>query len=36
VLADVKAFCADATQSDDVTVVMVRYNGQKTDSVLRF
>jgi phosphoserine phosphatase RsbU/P len=26
-LADVKAFCADATQSDDVTVVMVRYNG---------
>ena len=27
VLADVKAFCADATQSDDVTVVMVKYNG---------
>jgi len=26
-LADVKAFCADATQSDDVTVVMVKYNG---------
>src|SRR5206468_8118768 len=26
-LADVKTFCADATQSDDVTVVMVRYNG---------
>ena len=26
-LADVKAFCSDATQSDDVTVVMVRYNG---------
>ena len=26
-LADVRAFCADATQSDDVTVVMVRYNG---------
>ena len=26
-LADVKAFCADATQSDDVTAVMVRYNG---------
>jgi phosphoserine phosphatase RsbU/P len=26
-LADVKEFCADATQSDDITVVMVRYNG---------
>jgi sigma-B regulation protein RsbU (phosphoserine phosphatase) len=26
-LADVKTFCADATQSDDITVVMVRYNG---------
>jgi phosphoserine phosphatase RsbU/P len=26
-LADVKTFCADATQSDDVTVVLVRYNG---------
>src|SRR5262245_26813349 len=26
-LADVKAFCSDATQSDDVTVVMVKYNG---------
>ena len=26
-LADVRTFCADATQSDDVTVVMVRYNG---------
>jgi phosphoserine phosphatase RsbU/P len=26
-LADVQAFCAGATQSDDVTVVMVRYNG---------
>jgi sigma-B regulation protein RsbU (phosphoserine phosphatase) len=26
-LADVHAFCAGATQSDDVTVVMVRYNG---------
>jgi sigma-B regulation protein RsbU (phosphoserine phosphatase) len=26
-LADVRAFCADATQSDDVTIVMVRYNG---------
>src|SRR5207247_2888793 len=26
-LADVRAFCADATQSDDVTVVLVRYNG---------
>jgi sigma-B regulation protein RsbU (phosphoserine phosphatase) len=26
-LADVHTFCAGATQSDDVTVVMVRYNG---------
>jgi sigma-B regulation protein RsbU (phosphoserine phosphatase) len=26
-LADVQAFCAGATQSDDVTVVTVRYNG---------
>ena len=26
-LADVHAFCAGATQSDDVTVVIVRYNG---------
>jgi phosphoserine phosphatase RsbU/P len=26
-LADVQAFCAGATQSDDVTVVMVRFNG---------
>jgi serine phosphatase RsbU (regulator of sigma subunit) len=26
-LADVKAFCADAPQTDDVTVVMVRYKG---------
>jgi len=26
--ADVQAFCAGATQSDDVTVVMVRYNGR--------
>ena len=26
-LGDVQAFCAGATQSDDVTVVMVRYNG---------
>jgi phosphoserine phosphatase RsbU/P len=26
-LADVQTFCAGATQSDDVTVVMVRYNG---------
>ena len=25
--ADVQTFCAGATQSDDVTVVMVRYNG---------
>lgn len=27
VLADVRAFCGDATQSDDVTVVLVRYDG---------
>jgi len=27
VLAEVRTFCADATQSDDVTVVMVRFNG---------
>jgi serine phosphatase RsbU (regulator of sigma subunit) len=26
-LADVHEFCAGATQSDDITVVMVRYNG---------
>ena len=26
-LADVQAFCAGATQSDDVTAVLVRYNG---------
>ncbi|MBI3494055.1 MAG: serine/threonine-protein phosphatase, partial [Acidobacteria bacterium] len=26
-LADVRTFCADATQSDDVTMVLVRYNG---------
>jgi serine phosphatase RsbU (regulator of sigma subunit) len=26
-LADVQAFCAGAMQSDDITVVMVRYNG---------
>ena len=27
VLADVRAFCGDATQSDDVTIVLVRYEG---------
>jgi sigma-B regulation protein RsbU (phosphoserine phosphatase) len=27
VLAEVRAFCDDATQSDDLTVVMVRFNG---------
>ena len=27
VLAEVRAFCGDATQSDDVTIVLVRYNG---------
>jgi phosphoserine phosphatase RsbU/P len=26
-LADVRAFCGDATQSDDVTIVLVRYEG---------
>jgi len=26
-LHDVRAFCADATQSDDMTVVLLRYNG---------
>jgi sigma-B regulation protein RsbU (phosphoserine phosphatase) len=26
-LQNVRTFCADATQSDDVTVVLVRYNG---------
>jgi len=26
-LADVRAFCADATQSDDITAVLVRYTG---------
>jgi len=25
--ADVRAFCGEATQSDDVTIVMVRYDG---------
>jgi sigma-B regulation protein RsbU (phosphoserine phosphatase) len=34
-LADVRTFCADATQSDDVTVVMVRYNGTDQSSVPR-
>ena len=28
VLAEVRAFCGDATQSDDMTVVLVRYDGQ--------
>ena len=27
VLGDVRAFCAGATQSDDITLVMVRFNG---------
>ncbi|HYM21684.1 MAG TPA: SpoIIE family protein phosphatase [Vicinamibacterales bacterium] len=27
VLADVRAFCSGATQSDDITMVMVRFNG---------
>jgi sigma-B regulation protein RsbU (phosphoserine phosphatase) len=26
-LADVRAFCGEATQNDDVTIVMVRYDG---------
>jgi sigma-B regulation protein RsbU (phosphoserine phosphatase) len=25
--SDVRAFCGEATQSDDMTVVLVRYNG---------
>ena len=28
VLAEVRAFCGDATQSDDITIVLVRYNGR--------
>jgi sigma-B regulation protein RsbU (phosphoserine phosphatase) len=32
VLADVRAFCGDATQSDDVTVLMVRYERNVVDS----
>ena len=38
-LADVHAFCAGATQSDDVTAVLVRYNGapgMKNSDALRF
>ena len=27
VLAEVRAFCGDATQSDDITIVLVRYDG---------
>jgi serine phosphatase RsbU (regulator of sigma subunit) len=27
IIADVRAFCGEATQSDDVTIVMVRYDG---------
>lgn len=27
VMRDVRAFCGEAPQSDDVTIVMVRYNG---------
>jgi sigma-B regulation protein RsbU (phosphoserine phosphatase) len=27
VVADVRAFCGGATQSDDMTIVIVRYNG---------
>jgi sigma-B regulation protein RsbU (phosphoserine phosphatase) len=26
-MADVRLFCADANQSDDMTIVMVRYDG---------
>jgi len=29
-LADVRTFCEDATQSDDVTILLVRYDGPKT------
>ena len=28
VIKDVRVFCGEATQSDDVTIVMVRYDGQ--------
>jgi serine phosphatase RsbU (regulator of sigma subunit) len=34
-LADVQTFCAGATQSDDVTVVMVRYNGNQDSGSVR-
>jgi serine phosphatase RsbU (regulator of sigma subunit) len=27
VVADVRAFCGGATQSDDMTIVIVRYDG---------
>jgi serine phosphatase RsbU (regulator of sigma subunit) len=27
VVADVRAFCGGATQSDDMTIVVVRYDG---------
>ena len=29
ILGEVRAFCGDATQSDDVTVVLVRYEGER-------
>jgi sigma-B regulation protein RsbU (phosphoserine phosphatase) len=29
-MADVRAFCGEATQSDDITVVLVRYDGAGT------
>ena len=32
VLAEVRAFCGDATQSDDVTLVLVRYDGPGTSA----
>ena len=31
-LQEVRAFCGDAPQSDDVTIVMVRYDGQSRES----
>src|SRR5581483_4014506 len=35
VLAELKTFCADATQSDDVTVVMVKYTGDRSNEPTR-
>jgi len=32
-VADVRAFCGEATQSDDMTVVLVRYDGPAREPV---